>query len=248
MMLANRVAVVTGASGGLGRAIALALAKEGARVIVHYGRGAAAADEVVTAITSGGGEAVACGADVSDPDAADRLIKAALDAYGHIDILVNNAGITRDSLLMRMKPEDFDAVIATNLKGVFNCTRAVTRPMLKQRSGRIISIGSVAGIIGNAGQANYSAAKAGLIGFTKAVARELGSRSITANVVAPGPIATGMLDALSDEQRQAFLGQIPLGRLGAPEDVAATVVFLASDGAKYITGQTLAVDGGLTMA
>jgi len=248
MLLANRVAVVTGASGGLGRAIALALAAEGAAVIVHYGKNAAAADEVVAAIRAGGGQAISHQADVSAAEAADALIKAAVDAFGRVDILVNNAAINRDNLLLRMKVEEWDAVLATNLRGAFNCTRAVARPMLKQRYGRIINIGSAAGILGNAGQANYSAAKAGLIGFTKAVARELASRSITCNVVAPGAIDAGMLDELSEEQRTALLNQVPLGRLGKPDDVAGAVVFLASDRAEYITGQTLAVDGGMTMA
>ncbi len=248
MLLANRVAVVTGASGGLGRAIALALAAEGAAVTVHYGKSAAAAEEVVSAIRAGGGRAISHQADVSNPEQAEGLIKAAVDAFGRVDILVNNAGINRDNLLLRMKVEDWDAVMATNLRGVFNCTRAVSRPLLKQRSGRIINIGSAAGILGNAGQANYSASKAGLIGFTRAVARELASRNITCNVVSPGAIDAGMLESLTEDQRMALLNQVPLGRLGTPDDVAGAVVFLASDRAEYITGQTLAVDGGMTMA
>ncbi len=248
MLLANRVAVVTGASGGLGRAIALALAAEGAAVTVHYGKSAAAAEEVVSAIRAGGGRAISHQADVSNPEQAEGLIKAAVDAFGRVDILVNNAGINRDNLLLRMKVEDWDAVMATNLRGVFNCTRAVSRPLLKQRGGRIINIGSAAGILGNAGQANYSASKAGLIGFTRAVARELASRNITCNVVSPGAIDAGMLESLTEDQRMALLNQVPLGRLGTPDDVAGAVVFLASDRAEYITGQTLAVDGGMTMA
>ncbi len=248
MLLANRVAVVTGASGGLGRAIALALAAEGAAVTVHYGKSAAAAEEVVSAIRAGGGRAISHQADVSNPEQAEGLIKAAVDAFGRVDILVNNAGINRDNLLLRMKVEDWDAVMATNLRGVFNCTRAVSRPLLKQRGGRIINIGSAAGILGNAGLANYSASKAGLIGFTRAVARELASRNITCNVVSPGAIDAGMLESLTEDQRMALLNQVPLGRLGTPDDVAGAVVFLASDRAEYITGQTLAVDGGMTMA
>lgn len=247
MFLGQKVAVVTGATGGLGRSIVEVLARNGARVVVNYARNEAGAQELVKAVEAAGGEAFAVRADVSDPDQAEALIRAALERFGRVDLLVNNAGIKRDTLLMRMKVEDWDAVMSTNLKGAFNCTRAVTRPMLKARAGRIINIASVAGLIGNPGQANYSAAKAGLIGFTKAVARELGSRGITVNTVAPGPIEAGMLDDLPAEVKESFLKQIPLGRLGKPEDVAGAVVFLASDLANYITGQTLAVDGGLTM-
>lgn len=247
MFLGQKVAVVTGATGGLGRSIVEVLARNGARVVVNYARNEAGAQELVKAVEAAGGEAFAVRADVSDPDQAEALIRAALERFGRVDLLVNNAGIKRDTLLMRMKVEDWDAVMSTNLKGAFNCTRAVTRPMLKARAGRIINIASVAGLIGNPGQANYSAAKAGLIGFTKAVARELGSRGITVNTVAPGPIEAGMLEDLPGEVKESFLKQIPLGRLGKPEDVAGAVVFLASDLANYITGQTLAVDGGLTM-
>jgi 3-oxoacyl-[acyl-carrier protein] reductase len=247
MMLANRVAIVTGASGGLGRAIATALSAQGATVVVHYGRNAAAAEEVVRTIQAQGGQAMAVQADISTAEGAEALVKAVLDAYGKVDILVNNAGVTRDTLLMRMKEEDWDAVLDTNLKGVFLCIKAVCRPMMKARYGRIINIGSVSGLVGVPGQANYSASKAGLIGLTKAVARELGSRNITCNCVAPGAIEAGMLLELTEEQRQAYLKQIPLERLGRPEDVANAVVFLAGPGADYITGQTLAVDGGLTM-
>lgn len=247
MMLVGRTAVVTGASGGLGRAIALALAGEGARVVAGYARNSEAADALVKEISERGGEAFSVKADVSVPEEAEALIKSALDRCGAVDILVNNAGIKRDTLLMRMKEEDWDSVIRTNLKGIFNCTKAATRPMVKARFGRIINITSVAGLVGNAGQANYSAAKAGVIGFTKAVARELASRGITVNAIAPGAIAAGMVEDLPPEVKEAFVGQIPLGRLGRPEDVAATVVFFASEGAQYITGQTLAVDGGMTM-
>jgi 3-oxoacyl-[acyl-carrier protein] reductase len=247
MLLANRVAVVTGASGGLGRAIAEALARGGSAVVVNYARSETAARDVVAAIEAAGGKAVAVQADVSTTAGAESLIQAALETWGRLDILVNNAGINRDMLLMRMKEDDWDAVLATNLKGVYLCTKAVTRTMLKQRFGRIINIGSVAGILGNAGQANYSAAKAGMMGFTRAVARELGSRGITVNCVAPGAIEAGMLLELTEDQRNQYLKAIPLERFGRPEDVAAAVVFLAGPGGEYITGQTLAVDGGLTM-
>jgi len=247
MMLANRVAVVTGASGALGRAIAVALSAQGAAVVVNYARNAQAAEELVKALEATGGRALAVQADVSTPEGAEALVKAATESFGRVDILVNNAGITRDGLLMRMKEEDWDAVLDTNLKGVFLCTKAVSRPMLKARFGRIINIGSVSGLLGVAGQANYSAAKAGMIGFTRATARELGSRGVTVNCVSPGAIEAGMLLELSEEQRQAYLKQIPLERFGRPEDVAAAVTFLAGPGADYITGQTIAVDGGLTM-
>ncbi|HEY3364766.1 MAG TPA: 3-oxoacyl-[acyl-carrier-protein] reductase [Symbiobacteriaceae bacterium] len=247
MLLAKRVAIVTGASGALGKAIASALAKEGATVVVNYARNAASAAELVKQLTEAGGAAMAVQADISTAEGAEALVKAALDAYGRVDFLVNNAGITRDMLLMRMKEEDWDSVLDTNLKGVFLCTKAVTRPMLKARFGRIINIGSVSGLLGVAGQVNYSAAKAGMIGLTRAVARELGSRGVTCNCVVPGAIEAGMLLELGEEQRQSYLLQIPLERFGKPEDVAATVVFFAGPGAEYITGQTLAVDGGLTM-
>ncbi len=247
MMLANRVAIVTGASGALGRAIATALSAEGAAVVVGYARNAQAAGELVAVLQEKGGKALAVQADVSTAEGAEALVKAAMEAYGRVDILVNNAGITRDTLLMRMKEEDWDAVLDTNLKGVFLCTKAVARPMMKARFGRIINIGSVSGLMGVPGQANYSAAKAGMIGLTRSNARELGKRGITVNCVVPGPIDAGMLLELSDEQRQEYLKQIPLERFGTPEDVAKAVLFFASPMADYITGQTLAVDGGLTM-
>lgn len=247
MIVSTRVAIVTGATGGLGREISLALAREGARVVVNYARSAGKAAELVDQITALGGEALAVQADVGTPEGAESLVKAALDRFGRVDILVNNAGVNRDTLILRMKESDWDDVLDTNLKGAFLCIKAVTRPMMKARSGRIINIGSVAGLAGNPGQANYSAAKAGLIGLTRSVARELGSRNITVNCVAPGAIDAGMLLELSEQQRENFLRQIPLERFGRPEDVAAAVVFLAGPGAAYITGQTLAVDGGLTM-
>jgi 3-oxoacyl-[acyl-carrier protein] reductase len=247
MLLAKRVAVVTGASGALGKAIATALAAAGATVVVNYARNANAAQELVDSIKSAGGEALAVQADIATAEGAEALVKATVDAFGKVDILVNNAGITRDGLLMRMKEDDWDAVLDTNLKGVFLCTKAVTRTMLKARYGRIINIGSVSGLLGVAGQANYSAAKAGMIGLTRATARELGSRGITVNCVVPGAIEAGLLLELNEEQRASYLGQIPLERFGKPEDVAAAVLFLAGPGADYITGQTLPVDGGLTM-
>lgn len=247
MILANRVAVVTGASGALGRAIATTLAGAGATVIINYAKNSRSATELVEAIQQAGGEATAVQADIATQDGAEALIKGAVERFGKVDILVNNAGITRDQLLMRMKEEDWDAVLDTNLKGVFLCTKAVTRPMLKAKGGRIINIGSVSGLLGVAGQVNYSAAKAGMIGLTRAVARELGSRGITVNCLVPGAIDAGMLLELAPEQREAYLKQIPLQRFGRPEDVAEAVLFLAGPGAEYITGQTLAVDGGLTM-
>jgi len=245
--LDGKRAVVTGASRGIGRAIALELARQGARVVVNFHRNADAADGVVAQIVGAGGEARAVGADVSTADGAQRLVGACLEGFGGLDILVNNAGITRDTLLMRMSEDDWDAVLDTNLKGAFHCIKAAQRPMLRQRSGRIISIGSVSGLVGNAGQANYAAAKAGLVGLTKAVARELAERGITCNLVAPGFVETDMTAGLPADLLEAALGQIPLGRLGRPEDVAAAVAFLASDAAAYITGQVICVDGGMAM-
>ncbi len=245
--LANKVALVTGASRGIGRAVALGLAQSGARVVVNYRGQQAAADEVVAAIEGAGGAAAAVQADVAQAADVEQLLKTTLDTYGRIDILVNNAGITRDNLLLRMKDDEWDAVMATNLRGVYLLTKAVLRPMMKARGGRIINITSVVGLTGNAGQANYAAAKAGLIGFTKSVAREMASRGITANAIAPGYIETDITSGLSDEIRNTVLGNIPAGRLGQPRDVAGAVVFLSSDAAGYITGQTLAVDGGMTM-
>ncbi len=245
--LSNKVALVTGASRGIGRAIALALGRNGARVVVNYRGQQAAADEVVAAIEGAGGTALAVQGDVAEAADVERLLKTTLDTYGRVDILVNNAGITRDNLLLRMKDDEWDAVMSTNLRGVFLLTKAALRPMMKARGGRIINITSVVGLTGNAGQANYAAAKAGLIGFTKSVAREMASRGITANAVAPGYIETDITNVLSDEIKTTVLGSIPAGRLGLPEDVAGAVLFLCSDAAAYISGQTLAVDGGMTM-
>ncbi len=245
--LSNKVALVTGASRGIGRAIALALGRNGAPVVVNYRGQQQAADEVVTAIQGAGGTALAVQGDVAQAADVERLLKTTLDTYGRVDILVNNAGITRDNLLLRMKDDEWDAVISTNLRGVYLLTKAVLRPMMKARGGRIINITSVVGLTGNAGQANYAAAKAGLIGFTKSVAREMASRGITANAVAPGYIETDITNVLSDEIKTTVLSSIPAGRLGQPDDVAGAVLFLCSDAAAYISGQTLAVDGGMTM-
>lgn len=246
-MLENKIALVTGASRGIGRGIALRLAKEGATVIVNYNGNAAKAAEVVDEITAAGGTAEAYACNVADDTACKEMIQHVLDTYGRLDILVNNAGITRDNLVMKMSDAEFDAVYETNLKGAFHTIHHASRALLKQRSGRIINISSVSGIIGNAGQANYSAAKAGVIGLTKSVARELASRGITVNAVAPGMIDTDMTSGLSDKVKEGMLTQIPLARIGQVEDIAATVAFLASDDAAYITGQVIAVDGGMTM-
>lgn len=244
--LQGQVAVVTGASRGIGRAVAVALAAEGAKVAVNYASSSAAADEVVGEITAAGGEAIALPADVSKPDQVDTLFDSVTKQWGRVDVLVNNAGITRDTLLLRMKLEDWQAVIDLNLTGVFLCTKAVSKLMLKQKSGRIINIASVAGQMGNPGQANYSAAKAGVIGFTKTVAKELASRGITVNAVAPGFITT---DMTKDVKADEILKFIPLGRYGEATEVAGMVKFLAADAAAaYITGQVFNVDGGMVMA
>lgn len=244
-LLKDQVAIVTGASRGIGRAIALQLAFEGAKVVVNYASSSTAADQVVAEITAAGAEAVAIQGDVSQENQVDTLIRTTLEKFQRVDILVNNAGITRDTLLLRMKLEEWQAVIDTNLTGVFLCTKAVSKIMLKQRSGRIINIASVAGQMGNPGQANYSAAKAGVIGFTKTVAKELSSRGITVNAVAPGFIIT---DMTSDIKAEGILQYIPLGRFGQPEEIAGMVRFLASDpAAAYITGQVFNVDGGMVM-
>ena len=248
MGLSGKCAVVTGASRGIGRAIALQLASEGAKVVVNYSGSEQKALEVVEEIKNNGGEAIAVQANVAESDSVQNLMKTAIDTYGSIDILVNNAGITRDNLLMRMKENEWDDVIDTNLKGVFLCTKAVTRQMMKQRAGRIINISSIVGVAGNAGQANYVAAKAGVIGLTKTTAQELASRNILVNAIAPGFITTEMTEALPEEIKETMLKQIPLAKLGQPEDVAKAVVFFASDSANYITGQTLQIDGGMVMA
>jgi len=247
MDLKDRIAVVTGGSRGIGRAIALKLASLGAKVVVNYRANAEAAQEVVEAIKAQGGEAIAVQADVRDADDAKRLIETAQSTYGRLDILVNNAGTTRDTLLVRMSEEDWDLIINTNLKGAFNCTKAAMRPMMRQHYGRIVNITSVAGLAGNAGQANYCAAKAGLIGFTKAVAKEVGSRNITVNAVAPGYVPTDLTADLPQELVEKGIEMTPLGRAGSPEDIANAVAFLVSDEAAFITGQVLSVDGGMVM-
>lgn len=247
MLLDDKVALVTGASRGIGRAVALELAKAGAKIVINYAGNVAAAEAVKAQIEAAGGQAIAVQADISQADAVEHLVKEAVSAFGKIDILVNNAGITRDGLLMRMKEEDWDAVMNTNLKGIFHCTKAVSRLMMKQRAGKIVNMTSVVGVMGNAGQANYAAAKAGVIGFTKSMAKELASRGITVNAVAPGFITTDMTSVLSEQVQEELSKQIPVGKLGTPEDVAAAVLFLVSSAADYITGQTLHVDGGMVM-
>jgi 3-oxoacyl-[acyl-carrier protein] reductase len=244
-MLTGKNALVTGASRGIGRAIALELAANGAFVIVNYNGSEDAAEQVAAEIRAAGGEAVTYRCNVSDFDACKNMIDELIGTYAHIDILVNNAGITRDGLLMRMKETDFDAVLDTNLKGTFNTIRHMSRYFLKQRAGKIVNISSVVGITGNAGQANYSASKAGVIGLTKSVARELASRGINVNAVAPGFVETEMTDVLPDSTKEALLKQIPLGKVGQAQDIAKTVAFLASPAADYITGQVLPVDGGM---
>ncbi|QFF98503.1 3-oxoacyl-[acyl-carrier-protein] reductase [Psychrobacillus glaciei] len=245
--LDGKSAIVTGASRGIGKDIALYLAKEGAKVAVNYSGSKEKAEAVVEEIKSLGGEAFAVQANVDHAEDVQKLISETMENFGAIDILVNNAGITRDNLLMRMKEQEWDDVLNTNLKGVFLCTKAVTRQMMKQRHGRIINITSIVGVSGNPGQANYVAAKAGVIGLTKSTALELASRNITVNSVAPGFITTDMTDALSEEVKTQMLNQIPLAKFGNPEDIAKAVAFLASDDANYITGQTLHVNGGMYM-
>ena len=242
----GKIAIVTGASRGIGRGIALALAEAGA-FVVCAARDLARLESVVTEIAAAGGKASAHVVDVSSRESIEALIAATVAAQGRIDVLVNNAGITRDTLLLRMKPADWDDVIATNLTSVFISTQAVMKPMLKQRAGSIINIGSVVGLTGNAGQANYAAAKAGLIGFSKSVAREVASRGIRVNVVTPGFIETDMTNAMPEAAKQAMLATVPLGRTGTPADIAGLVVYLASDASAYVTGQTVSVDGGFHM-
>ena len=246
-MTEKSVAVVTGASRGIGRAIALELAGLGNLVVINYNGSAEKAEEVKKEIEQAGGEAVLMQCDVSRYADCEAFIKQIIREYGRLDILVNNAGITRDGLIMKMKEEDFDAVLNVNLKGTFNTIRHGARQMLKQRSGKIINISSVSGILGNAGQANYAASKAGVIGLTKTMARELGSRGITVNAIAPGFVDTEMTEVLSEELKESACKQIILGRFGKPEDIANAAVFLVSDKADYITGQVISVDGGMNV-
>lgn len=246
-MLTGKVALVTGASRGIGSAIAKSLAREGAFVLVNYNGSKEKAEAVVAEIKAAGGDAAALQCDVSDFTACGEMIESCMKTYGHVDILVNNAGITRDNLLMKMSEADFDAVIDTNLKGAFNTIRHMSRYFLKQRAGSIINISSVSGVIGNAGQANYSASKAGIIGLTKSVARELSKRGITCNAVAPGFIETEMTEQMPESAKEAVKQQIPLQRTGKTEDIAEVVAFLASEKASYITGQVISVDGGMSI-
>lgn len=245
--LEGKTAIVTGASRGIGRAVALELAGRGASILVNYLNSPDSADEVVKLIQSAGGKSEAFRADVADYDQAQDLVKFAIGKYGKLDILVNNAGITRDKLIMLMSEEDWDRVQQTNLKSTFNCSKAAVKHMMKNRYGRIINITSVAGQMGNAGQTNYSASKAGQIGFTKALAREVASRNITVNGIAAGYIETDIWNQVSEEMREAVMGLIPLGRKGTPEEIAYAVAFLVSDQAGYITGQILGIDGGMAM-
>lgn len=247
MKFEGKTAVVTGGSRGIGRAVCLELAAGGANVVLCYAGNEAAAQETAQAVEAMGAKALVVRCDVSDAVQVDALVKSAVEAFGRIDILVNNAGITRDNLLMRMSEADFDAVVAANLKGAFLCMKAVSRLMLKQRYGRVVNLSSVVALRGNAGQVNYAASKAGIVGMTKSLAKELASRGVTVNAVAPGFIETDMTAALSEAARSAAQGSIPMGRLGGPEDVARAVGFLASDDAAYVTGQVLAVDGGMAM-
>jgi 3-oxoacyl-[acyl-carrier protein] reductase len=247
MQLNEKTAVVTGASRGIGKAIALAFAKAGANVVVNYTSNAKAAQEVVEEIEKMGRKALSVKADVSKPEEVENLISEVLNSFGSIDILVNNAGITRDKLIIKMTESDFDEVISTNLKGAFNCTKSAAKVMIKQKSGKIINISSVVGIIGNSGQSNYAAAKAGLIGFTKSMAKELARRGITVNAVAPGFIETEMSAVLPEAVKEEFMKGIPLGRGGKAEDVANVVLFLASKYSDYITGQVIHIDGGMVM-
>ncbi|MBB6217811.1 3-oxoacyl-[acyl-carrier protein] reductase [Anaerosolibacter carboniphilus] len=247
MTLLGKTAVVTGGSRGIGRAIALKLAEMGANIVVNYTSAPQKAEEVVALVKEMGREAVAIQANVSDSEQIQKMMQEVEERFSTIDILINNAGITRDTLLMKMKDEDWDQVMEINLKGTFNCTKAVTRKMMKQRSGKIVNIASVVGVMGNVGQANYAASKAGIIGFTKSVAKELATRGINVNAVAPGFIQTEMTDVLTEEVKEVLMNNIPMKQLGTPEDVANVVAFLCSDAAKYITGQVLHVDGGMVM-
>ncbi len=247
MLLDGKIALVTGASRGIGRAIAIELAKEGASVAINYAGNVKAAEEVKSIIEESGGKAMLIQADVGDEKAAFEMVEKVIAQFGGLDILVNNAGITRDNLFIRMKYEDWNAVINTNLTSMFNCAKVAAKYMMKKRSGKIINMTSVSGIMGNMGQTNYSAAKAGVIGFTKSLARELAARNITVNAVAPGFIATDMTAAMPEKAKEQVLTSIPLGKMGKPEDIANAVLFLASDKASYITGQVVKVDGGMVM-
>lgn len=246
MNVKDKVVIVTGSTKGIGKEMALAFGRKGAKVVVS-GRNEARANEVCEAIKNDGGEAIAVIADVANMEDAQALISKTVDAFGRVDVLINNAGITRDNLMMRMKEDDWDMVLNINLKGAFNCIKSVTRTMMKQRTGKIINITSVVGQIGNAGQVNYSASKAGMIGMTKSVAKELASRNITCNAIAPGFIQTDMTDILDEKTKEGLLTQIPLKKLGHVADIANAAAFLASDSADYITGQTINVDGGMVM-
>lgn len=246
-MLEGKIALVTGAAKGIGRAIALALAAEGATVAVNYNGSRERAEQTLAEIKALGADGMIWQCDVADTATADQMVKEVIKTYGRLDILVNNAGINRDNLIMRMSEADFDAVIRTNLKGCFNTIKAASRQLLKQRSGRIINISSVSGVLGNVGQANYSASKAGIIGLTKTMAREMASRGVTVNAIAPGFVDTDMTEKLSDSVKQAAAAQIPLGHFGKPEDIANMAVYLASEKAAYITGQVINVDGGMAI-
>jgi 3-oxoacyl-[acyl-carrier protein] reductase len=243
----GRVGIVTGGGRGIGRAVAVRLAEEGATLAISYRKDDAAAEETAERVREAGVECELFKGDVSSPEDVEALFKGVSDAYGRVDILVNNAGITRDNLMMRMKEEEFDEVLQTNLKGTYLCTRAALRPMIRARWGRIVNVSSVVGLVGNAGQANYAASKAGIIGFTKSVAREVAQRRITVNAVAPGYVETELTGSLPEEVKNQIRGQVPMGRFGEPEEVAQVVAFLAGETAGYVTGQTIAVDGGMTM-